>query len=121
MFFLDTYALIEVVEGNPSYKEYVGMGYVTSKLNLMEFYFIVLRKHGEKMAEKYYEFFSSSCMPFDDETIKNAMKFRLVQRSQKNLISYIDCVGYVLSLQYDIRFLTGEKHFLRLRNVEYVQ
>ena len=121
MHFFDTYALIEIIKGNPGYKKYASKPFVTSISNLMELYYALLRLHNEKTAEKYFKFFRPACIPINDNVIKNAMKFRLAQRSQKNLISYVDCIGYCMALDLGILFLTGEKHFRDLKNVEYVQ
>lgn len=120
MYFFDTYALVEIIKGNPNYKEYANEEFIITKLNLMELYYCLLRLFDERRANYYYNLFLPSCVPVEDETIKNAMKFRLQQRKQKNLISYIDCIGYVVALKHNIRLLTGEKHFLGLNNVEFL-
>ena len=121
MFFLDTYALIEIIRGNPNYETYKDKQFITTKLNLMELYYALLRLFDEKTADHYYTIFNPTCVPFSDESIKAAMKLRLQQREKKNLMSYVDAVGYIIALQQDIQILTGEKHFLGLRNVEFVQ
>ena len=121
MFFFDTYALIEIIKGNPNYKDYLKEEFITTRLNLMEFYYALLRLFNEKTAEHYFNTFLPSCVSVEDETIKAAMKFRLIQRKQKNLISYVDCVGYFVALKNNIRLLTGEKHFKGLKNVEFVE
>ncbi len=121
MHFFDTYALIEIIKGNPRYRKYVNKPFITSTYNLMELYYALLRLYDEKTAEKYFKFFRPACIPVGDAAIKEAMKFRLIQRSQKNLISYVDCIGYYTALELGILFLTGEKHFKNLKNVEYVK
>ncbi len=120
MYFFDTYALIEIIKGSPSYKEYLHEEFITTRFNLMELYYSLLRLFDEEIAEKYFEFFFPKCVSVSNATIKAAMKFRLEQRKKKNLMSYVDSIGYTVSLEYDIRILTGEKHFLGLRNVEFV-
>lgn len=40
---------------------------------------------------------------------------------RKNNISHIDCIGYFVALENNVKFLTGEKHFRHLSNVEFVQ
>jgi|TARA_Y100000310_G_C20570692_1_gene757856 predicted nucleic acid-binding protein len=120
MLFFDTYALIEIIEGSPPYQKYAKEEFITTKYNLMELYYILLRTLGAKKAEHYFNTFLPSCVPVEDETLKAAMRFRVVQRKEKNLISYVDCVGYFVALQYGVRFLTGEKHFKNLQHVEFV-
>jgi len=121
MFFLDTYALIEIIRGNQDYSVYAKEPFITTRLNLMELYYSLLRLFDEKKANHFFNFFLPSCVPVGNETIKSAMRFRLGQRKQKNLISYVDCIGYFVALENNIRFLTGEKHFTELRNVEFVK
>lgn len=121
MFFFDTYALIEIVKGNPKYQYYTKEEFITTKLNLMEVYYSLLRLFDENMAEHYFNYFIPACIPINDQTIKNAMKFRLEQRKQKNLMSYVNCIGYLVALESNVRLLTGEKHFVGLSNVEFVK
>ena len=121
MFFFDTYALIEIIKGSPAYSEYVKDSFITTRLNLMELYYSLLRLFDEKTAEHYYNIYKPSCVLIRDKTLKAAMRFRLMQRKQRNLISYVDCIGYFMALEYNMRFLTGEKHFLGLKNVEFVR
>jgi len=121
IYFFDTYALIEIIKGNHRYKEYEKEEIITTRINLMELYYSLLRLFNERVAEHYFNFFFPSCVPIENHIIKTAMKFRLEQRKKKNLISYIDCIGYFVALQNNVRLLTGEKHFLGLKNVEFVK
>lgn len=121
MYFLDTYALIEIIKGNRAYHKYTKKPFLTTIFNIMELYYALLRLYDEKTAEKYFEFFRPACVPVSDKIIKQAMKFRLKQRSERNLISYVDCIGYCTALSLSILFLTGEKHFSSLKNVEFVK
>lgn len=121
MFFFDTYALIEIIRGNPSYSDYAKEQFITTRLNLMELYYTLLRLFGEEKADNYFNIFLPSCVPVKNDIIKSAMKFRLEQRMKKNLISYVDCISYFVALGSNVRLLTGEKHFLGLKNVELVK
>lgn len=121
MFFFDTYALIGIIRGNQNYKDYAEEYSITTRLNLMELYYCLLRIFDERTAEHYYPAFIPACVLVSDETIKIAMKFRLAERKKKNLISYVDCLGYIVALENNVRLVTGEKHFLGLRNVEFVK
>jgi len=121
IYFFDTYALIEIIKGNPNYKDYAKEEFITTKFNLIELYYALLRIYNEKTADHYFDFFLPSCVPLNNSTIKAAMKFRLEQRKKRNLISYVDCIGYFIALENNIRLLTGEKHFLGLKNVEFVK
>jgi predicted nucleic acid-binding protein len=121
IYFFDTYALLETIKGNPNYREYEKEEIITTRLNLMELYYTLLRLFDEQIANYYFDFFLPASVPVENGVIKAAMKFRLEQRKKKNLISYVDCIGYFVALQSSVRLLTGEKHFLGLRNVEFVK
>lgn len=47
----------------------------------------------------------------------NAMKLKL---KNKNL-SYTDCIGYIFAIKNNLKFLTGDKKFNDMPNVEFVQ
>jgi hypothetical protein len=121
MYFFDTYALVELVKGNPLYRKYSFGKNVTTKYNLIELYYTLLRLFDVQVAERYFTFFNTACVQVGDDILKSAMMFRLEQRKKKNLISYIDCIGYFVAHTHNLRFLTGEKHFKNLPNVEYVK
>ena len=119
-FFFDTYALFEVGEGNENYKNYLkNIAIVITKLNLMELYYGLIIKYDEKTANSLYEKFSPYCVNIDDNTIKKAMMFRALNK--KRDLSYVDCIGYILAKQRNIKFLTGDKEFERMENVEFVK
>lgn len=121
MFFFDTYALIEIIKGNSNYSDYTKEQFITTRLNLMELYYALLRIFDGEKADHFFNTFLPSCVPVGNDVIKAAMRFRLQQRKEGNLISYIDCIGYFIALENNIRLLTGEKHFIGLRNVEFVK
>jgi len=119
-FFLDTYAMYEIITGNREYKRYTsGVALITTKLNLMELYYGLLNKYNKKVAETSYQAFNEYAIEIDDETIKKAMEFKLANK-EKNL-SYVDCIGYTIAQQRNIRFLTGDKEFKDMPEVEYVK
>ena len=109
IFFCDTYALIEIVGGNANYKKYLDCILLTSDYNLMELYYAFLRDYSKKIAEKYFEFWSNFVVQIPHDIIKNAMKFKLAGR--KDNLSYVDCIGYIFSVQNGIKFLTGDAKF----------
>lgn len=119
MFFFDSYALIEIIKGNKNYEKYLDKTPIITKLNLIELYYYLLREKGEEKAEFYYNFYLPCCISIPDGVIKNAMKFKLKFKN-KNL-SYVDCIGYLLSLELGTKFLTGDKEFEEFKNVEFVK
>ena len=54
-----------------------------------------------------------------DEIIKEANAFRLYE--VKRELSYVDCIGCIIAKMMKIKFLTGDKQFKDLENVEYVK
>lgn len=117
-FFFDTYAFFEILNGNEHYKKYNNFSLVTSKLNLFELYFNILRNvnsvEAERVFDKYYPF----VIDFDEEVIKEAARLKMLLN--KRDVSMTDCIGYCLAKQLGVRFLTGDDAFENLDNVEFV-
>ena len=119
-FFFDTYALYEIIEGGENYKRYTkSIVIVTTKLNLMELFYGLLIRYDEKIANNFYEKFLLYCTGIEDNTIKKAMIFRALNK--KRNLSYVDCIGYILAKQRNVKFLTGDKEFENMDNVEFVK
>lgn len=118
IFFFDSYAIIEIVLGNENYKKYTDSIILTTRLNLFEVFYALLKDVGEKEAgfclDRYYEFI----IGFGKEVIKKAARFRL-QHKKRNL-SMTDCIGYILAKEWNVKFLTGDKEFENMENVEFV-
>ncbi|MBU0958442.1 MAG: hypothetical protein KKB31_00715, partial [Nanoarchaeota archaeon] len=53
------------------------------------------------------------------DTTINATKFKF--KNRKDGLSYTDCIGYILSKELGIKFLTGDKKFKNKSNVEFVK
>jgi predicted nucleic acid-binding protein len=113
--------MLEYLAGNKRYLKYFEHDLYTSKLNLMELYFLVMRESGEDVADEAYTTFRVFETDFDDEDVKEAMKMRLRLKAQKKDISYADALGYQLSRKLKARFLTGDDAFKNLPNVEFVK
>ena len=118
-YFLDTYALIEIAKGNINYKKYLEFEFFTSIFNLYEFYFSLLRDFNEEIARKFFEQFKDRILDIKDEHIFKASQFKVDNAKKK--VSYADCLGYAMALIYGIKFLTGDKEFEKLDNVEFVK
>lgn len=118
-FFWDSYAVIETIKGNSNYSLYLDDEVIITIFNLVEIYFSALKDLGETTAEKIYQQYSSSVTEVPDNVIKKAMKFKL-KNKDKNF-SYTDCIGYFYATENDLIFLTGDKEFENLENVEFVK
>ncbi|MFH1440196.1 MAG: PIN domain-containing protein [Candidatus Woesearchaeota archaeon] len=118
-YFYDTYAIIEVIRGNSNYDQYLDDEIITSNLNLGELFYSIIREHNEEKAEKWMEILKEHAFEVDSETIIDAMKFKFKYR--KTNFSYIDCIGYIMAKKHGIKFLTGDKEFEKIDNVEFVK
>lgn len=118
-FFFDSYAIIEIYEGNTAYAKYEGMPFFTTKLNLFELHQYFLRAGNETFADTEVEKYAPHLQDFGLEIIKKASRFRK-RHSGKNL-SMTDCVGYIFAKEKGLVFLTGDGMFEGLENVEFVK
>jgi predicted nucleic acid-binding protein len=119
-YFWDSYAIIELENGNTKYLKYSEYPVILTIFNLIEVYWVILNQIGEKEANKVYEEYRSAVVDVEDEILKEAIKFRKKVYKNKK-ISYIDAIGYIYSLKNNLIFLTGDKEFEDLENVEFVK
>lgn len=120
LFFADSYALISFVKGAPAYKKcFSEHDIITTKLNLLELYYSTMTESGEEKAEEYFNTFLPKITEISDEILKRAARLRFENR--KRGISYIDAIGYEIAKARRIKFLTGDKEFKEMPNVEFVK
>ena len=115
-FFFDTYAIYEIYSGSENYKKYEDKVCITTKLNLYEIYLIILRNGDQIGAEKTLSNYYQLANDFDEETIKKAAEIKI--KLNKRNVSMTDCIGYILAKRLGIKFLTGDREFKDLDNVE---
>jgi uncharacterized protein len=118
-YFFDTYAFFEIIEGNKSYAPYKNSGIITTKLNLMELHYGILRKYGRQKADEYYDRLLPFAIEITDRVIKEANQLK--SSVHKRDLSYVDCIGYILAKVMGTKFLTGDKEFEDLDNVEFIK
>jgi len=118
-YFFDTYAFFEILNANTNYSEYLEEVGTTTKLNLMELHYGLLREYGKRFADGQYDNLLKNTVEIDDATIKQANEFRLA--NAKKRFSYIDCIGYITAKNRGLIFLTGDKQFKSMENVEFVK
>jgi len=118
MFLFDTYALVEIIKGNKNY-----LPYLDSKVIINDFIFAELCYFFEKKdipnSEKYLKKYEDFLIDLDPGIIKNAMEFRY--KNKKKKVSMTDCISYLQAKKLGIRFLTGDKEFKNMGNVEFVK
>lgn len=119
MKYLDTYALAEIAEGNPAFAKYIEEDFIISDLTLAEFYWVLLRDKGRELAEHWHERLMDYAVPAAQSILISAMRFRHSER--KRNLSFFDCVGYIFAIEKGIPFVTGDKEFKFLKNVEFLK
>ena len=120
VYFFDSYAFFEIIEGNSNYHPFSkNIGIITTKLNLLELHYGLLKLYGKEVADKYYDQYVPFAMEIEDEIFKRASSLKTLLRKKK--LSYIDCIGYIVALSKGVKFLTGDKQFQDLENVEFVK
>ena len=118
-FFFDSYALYEIVIGGDNYLKYRGCNIILTKLNLFEVYHSLIKQGHESLAEIFLDLYSIYVIDFDNEVIKESARFKI--ENKKKYLSMTDCICYVISKKLSIRFLTGDKEFEHMDNVEFVK
>lgn len=114
---LDTYALVEILEGNPKYAGYLSEQVMITQLTLAEFHSVVLRGPGKEVADHWFNALRSYAVPCSLDILKEAVEFRFKHRRG---ISFFDAVGYVFALNKKAVFVTGDKEFKDMPGVEWV-
>ena len=117
--FFDTYALIEIFNGNKNYERYKKVGAVTSYFHLYELYYNLKKDHEEKIFYDFFLFLTGLCVNLNFGWIKEAVEFKI--KYKKNDLSYADCIGYIIAKNIGVKFLTGDKEFEDMENVEFVK
>lgn len=117
-YLFDTSVIMEIIRENPKYDRYSSEEMITTDLNLGELYFNLLRQHGEKEAELWNNILKNTTIDMSQEAIIAAMRFRY--GNMKRNLSFVDCVSYTMARMHKIMFLTGDKGFTGLPDVELV-
>lgn len=118
-YFLDTYALIEILKENSNYKPYKKGIFITTKLNLLELHYFLLRTTNETIANEVYESFLDLCVEIEDDVYVNSSKLKYEYKKEK--LSFVDCIGYLVSKTKGVKFLTGDRAFEGFEGVELVK
>lgn len=117
-FVYDTYALIEILRKNPNYEPYTEHNVIINDFIYAEYCYSLVKDSINNL-EEYTEELISSIIHVDLKTIEEAMKFRYEHKHKK--LSTTDCVSYLMAKKLGVKFLTGDKEFEHLENVEFVK
>ncbi len=118
-YFFDTYAIIEILGQNPSYEKYKNKEATITIFSLAEIYWSCLDNFNKEELDEIYNNYKKAVVEIDDETLKEAIKFR--KKHKKKDLSYTDCIGYVYAMRNNLVFLTGDKEFQDIKGVEFVK
>jgi|SRR3990172_6121560 len=119
-YFFDSCAIIEVIEGNDNYARFKNIPMVTTTLNVAEVYFYFLREHNEQTADFWIRKLNFKLINIIKLGLAiNATRFKF--KNKKEGLSYTDCMGYMLSKELNIKFLTSDGKFKNKENVEFVK
>jgi len=116
---LDTYALVEINNGNPRFTRLLKGELVITDITMAEFYAILYRTYNLQTADYWHKQLSFFCRPVSREILLKASKFRIDNRKQD--LSFFDCVGYIFALENNIPFVTGDKEFQHRKGVEFIK
>ncbi|MBI2142503.1 PIN domain-containing protein [Candidatus Woesearchaeota archaeon] len=115
-YFFDTYAVVEIIKGNPAYKNHIATGFVFTQLNLIELHYTFLRDLTEEIADSVMGKYSANVVPISNAVIKKANRFRFANR--KKDFSTADAIGYLFAKENGMIFVTGDRQFEGMENVE---
>ena len=117
IYFFDTYAFFEIIKGNPTYKLYTDAKFITTIFNMAELNYNLKKEKDKKIVDDYTDKYSKFIVEVSIEDIKNAMDFKTSHRK----LSIPDAIGYTIAKRLGIKFMTGDKDFEGIDNVEYVK
>lgn len=118
-YFFDTYAIIEILKGNPAYQKYRNCNPLVSVFNLVELHLHITREFGEETADAILEDYLKCVVNFKAEDIKETTKMKIEYAKRK--LSIPDSIGYLIAKRLNVKFLTGDEKFSDLDNVEFVK
>lgn len=117
-FVYDTYALMELSNRNPNYEKYISGEIVINDFIFAEFCYQLIKDNDKNLHEHLSEI-EPAIIKLAPKIIKSAMKFRYENKNKK--MSMTDCISYFQAKELGIKFLTGDKEFKDLLDVEFVK
>ncbi len=116
-FFLDTYAIFEIIFGNKSYEKFKDKLLVTSIFNLAELNYNLKKDFSKGVSDRLTKEYSEILEDIEIDDLILASDLRTKNRK----LSLPDCIGYVVAKRIGAKFLTGDKEFEKMSNVEFVK
>jgi len=118
-YFFDSYAIIEIFKNNPAYDKYKEFIILTTSLNLAEVFYSLLNELDKQSADYLINNANFEFIEITPELALESSYFRY--KNKKLNLSYADCLGYIVAKTMDIPFLTGDRGFQNMENVEYIK
>jgi len=88
-------------------------------MNLLELHYHILKEFDQEKADQIVDKLKSIIIEFDMLDIKSASQFRI--KHMKNKFSFIGCLSYSMAKNRNLMFITGDREFKNLENVEFVK
>jgi uncharacterized protein len=121
-FFADSYALIEMLKGNENFQSFQSEQLITTEFNICEVGFAVCREYPAD-ANRVLRAVRNMVViqeTRDEDYCSGAVRRKEASGYGKKL-STIDCVGYSVANRLNIPFLTGDREFADMDNVQFVR
>ena len=119
VFIFDTYAIIEVIAGNKNYEKYLDSEVIINEFIFAELCYNLIKEKGIEKSNLLIDKYQRFVLNASPKIIKDAMLFRFENR--KKDLSMTDCISYIMAQKSNIRFLTGDKEFKNMDNVEFLK
>lgn len=115
--FLDTYALVEILNGNPDYQGVLHDA-GTSMFHLYELHVQLARLGEEAVADAAFRDLRSIVTDVTDADVLAASRFK--RAHPKAGFSHTDALGYAMSRGRAVPFVTGDKAFRKVEGVQFI-
>tara|TARA_Y100000034_G_scaffold56732_1_gene69406 strand:- start:261 stop:635 length:375 start_codon:yes stop_codon:yes gene_type:complete len=116
-YFFDTYAFLEIINGNSNYAKYRDVGIVTTVFNIAELNYNLKKEMDKSSADGISQKYWGSVVEILFEDLIKAMDLKIKHRD----LSIPDVIGYVVAERLGVKFLTGDQGFEDFDNVAYVK
>ena len=119
-YYLDSYAIIALLNGSENYAEIDLSRGITTQLNLMEVQYYLHRKGiSDEEIKDTLNYMLPMCISYSPIDCFESVRFRY--DNKKKRLSYVDSLGYTLAKKRGIKFVTGDKEFKGMKNVSFIK
>lgn len=116
---LDTYALVEIHDANPKFLHLLNDDIIITDFTMAEFYGLLYSRFDKLTADYWHRKFQTFCVSISHQLLIQAAMFKVDLKKQN--VSFVDCVGYTFALENHYPFVTGDKEFEHMKNVEFIK